>query len=250
MLKFIRRLRQNALNANNSRKYIRYAVGEIILVVAGILIALQLNNWNEAKKNQQVEVALLEQLEKDLTSSLGDVTFNIGLIDQGIQSAELLLDYMETDLPYEDSLAYHFAAAFPWTRLVISLGAYETIKSRGIEIISNAAIRNEMVQLFETRLFFQRELENITQDYAEHLRRSESATFFKSSYKKSGLEGNYFLGKSVPKNYSALKNNAEFRYHLESFSSLLMTLQRQGNIPSKHRIEELVGAIQEELEGK
>ena len=50
MLKFFRSIRRQLLNENKTGKYFRYAIGEILLVVIGILIALQINNWNEGRK--------------------------------------------------------------------------------------------------------------------------------------------------------------------------------------------------------
>jgi len=52
MIKLFRRIRQNLLMENKSGKYFKYAIGEIILVVIGILIALQINNWNEIRKKK------------------------------------------------------------------------------------------------------------------------------------------------------------------------------------------------------
>ena len=50
MIKFFRKIRQNLLSEGKTGKYMKYAVGEIILVVIGIIIALQINNWNEDRK--------------------------------------------------------------------------------------------------------------------------------------------------------------------------------------------------------
>ena len=50
MIKFFRKIRQRLLTENKFSKYLLYAIGEIILVVIGILIALQINNWNEGRK--------------------------------------------------------------------------------------------------------------------------------------------------------------------------------------------------------
>ena len=70
MIKFFRHIRKNLLMENKTGKYFKYAIGEIILVVIGILIALQINNWNESRKSNQLEQALylklLENLENDL----------------------------------------------------------------------------------------------------------------------------------------------------------------------------------------
>ncbi len=66
MIKFFRRIRQNLLSENKTGKYLKYAIGEIFLVVIGILIALQINNWNEQRKARIQEHAVLRNFIQDL----------------------------------------------------------------------------------------------------------------------------------------------------------------------------------------
>ncbi len=66
MIKFFRRIRQNLLSEGKTGKYLKYAIGEIVLVVVGILIALSINNWNENQKNNNEETAILKSLYEDL----------------------------------------------------------------------------------------------------------------------------------------------------------------------------------------
>lgn len=66
MIKFFRKIRQRLLIENKFSKYLLYAIGEIALVVIGILIALQINNWNENQKTKKLEIAFLENLQIDL----------------------------------------------------------------------------------------------------------------------------------------------------------------------------------------
>jgi hypothetical protein len=66
MIKFFRKIRQKMLMENKFSKYLLYAIGEIILVVIGILIALQINNWNENRKDSIEERAILESLLENL----------------------------------------------------------------------------------------------------------------------------------------------------------------------------------------
>lgn len=56
MLKFFHTIRKKLIEEDNTRKYLLYAIGEILLVVIGILIALQINNWNQERKERQREV--------------------------------------------------------------------------------------------------------------------------------------------------------------------------------------------------
>jgi len=69
MIKFFRKIRQKMLTENKFGKYLTYAIGEIILVVIGILIALSINNWNENRKNSIEEKAILENLIENLNLS-------------------------------------------------------------------------------------------------------------------------------------------------------------------------------------
>jgi len=70
MIKFFRKIRQNLLSEGKPEKYLKYAIGEIILVVIGILVALQINNWNEEKKEQVQELKYLIEIKKNLESDL------------------------------------------------------------------------------------------------------------------------------------------------------------------------------------
>ncbi len=71
MIKFFRKIRQRLLSENKFSKYLLYAIGEIILVVIGILIALQINNWNEVRNEKIVELGYMQNLLEDLHNDIG-----------------------------------------------------------------------------------------------------------------------------------------------------------------------------------
>ena len=66
MIKFFRKIRQDLLRDNKIGDYLKYAVGEIVLVVIGILIALSINNWNESRKNDLEQALLVKNIIEDL----------------------------------------------------------------------------------------------------------------------------------------------------------------------------------------
>ena len=68
MIKFFRKIRYDLMEKNKTGKYLKYAIGEIILVVIGILIALGINNWNEDRKNIQAEKVVLNNTYENLAS--------------------------------------------------------------------------------------------------------------------------------------------------------------------------------------
>ena len=65
MLTFFRRIRKGLLGSGATSKYLLYAIGEVALVVVGILIALQINNWNEGKKESLLEQQYLVRISND-----------------------------------------------------------------------------------------------------------------------------------------------------------------------------------------
>jgi len=73
MIKFFRKIRHKLLNEGRLRKYLIYAIGEIVLVVIGILIALQINNWNEARKLQNTMKSVYSIIKTDLLSDIKNI---------------------------------------------------------------------------------------------------------------------------------------------------------------------------------
>ncbi|GAB4154386.1 MAG: hypothetical protein Tsb0033_02310 [Winogradskyella sp.] len=95
MIKFFRKIRQNLLSEGKTIKYLKYAIGEIVLVVIGILIALQLNNWNESRKNEDEFKAVLQQIytvvdqdSEQLSLIRQNVSKQIEIIDNIVQNPE------------------------------------------------------------------------------------------------------------------------------------------------------------------
>ena len=88
MIKFFRHIRQRLLTENKINKYLLYAIGEIILVVIGILIALWINNLNTIKQQKQVEKIYLLSLK-------GEFEQNYDLLNETIKNNEQLINHLE-----------------------------------------------------------------------------------------------------------------------------------------------------------
>jgi hypothetical protein len=99
MIKFFRHIRQSLLMENKTGKptlptgrYLKYAIGEIVLVVIGILIALQINNWNEQRKDRTKEHILLKQLHEDYQADLVQLEEKMATREKMIASGVALLE--------------------------------------------------------------------------------------------------------------------------------------------------------------
>ena len=97
MIKFFRRIRYNLMETGKTTKYFKYAIGEIILVVIGILIALQINNWNETRLEGIQEQITLANLNEEFQDNLKDLdTINIRLLKQ-MDTMELLFSMFKKE---------------------------------------------------------------------------------------------------------------------------------------------------------
>lgn len=96
MINFFRRIRLDLMKKKQTGKYLTYALGEIVLVVIGILIALQINNMNEQRKDRVTEQKMLAQLRGEFKSNLRQLDSKIALRINIMRQAAEVLDYMDS----------------------------------------------------------------------------------------------------------------------------------------------------------
>ena len=149
MIKFFRKIRQNMIKENRVSKYMLYAIGEIILVVIGILIALQINNNNEANKTRTKELQYLENIKTDLLLNINNINKFIETRNAQIQSANTILDYYEgkplTDL---SDFSNNCVNVYIWQKFYqINNTFLELTNSGNLALISNDSIKNNLLNL-------------------------------------------------------------------------------------------------------
>jgi hypothetical protein len=210
MIKFLRKIRQKLFAENKFGKYIIYAIGEIALVVIGILIALSVNNNNEERKLQKLETKSLQELKRALALDLIDIDYNAKRHKNAQLSAEIILNALNTDQPYHDSLSIHFERTTNITVFLPNLGPYETLKARGLDLIENDTLRNEISKYYEQDIKFAFYFEDANQrdfpmkfkmilDYFDEFKMFDSAT---------------------PVDYEKLKDDRRFKSYLKLTSNL------------------------------
>ncbi|WP_191860700.1 DUF6090 family protein [Hanstruepera ponticola] len=149
MIKFFRKIRQHLLAENKFSKYLLYALGEIILVVIGILIALQINNWNEGRKTLKEEKATIASLKLEFQKNLIDLESNMSNVEAFINAGNVLLDhigpdYMEGDLGKVDSLIGMTFRMAVWDP---SLYTLSNIKNSGkLSKLSNNNLKERLIE--------------------------------------------------------------------------------------------------------
>ena len=149
MIKFFRTIRKDLMEKNKTGKYLKYAIGEIILVVIGILIALSINNWNKHTKTLDLEQVFLVDLKEDLNRNKELLKEDIHENTLSISSMELLLKNLKNKNMYHDSLKVHFHRARLFPDPDLSLSSYEALKNKGFDLIQSKKLRKKIVDLFE-----------------------------------------------------------------------------------------------------
>jgi hypothetical protein len=145
MIPFFRKIRKKLADDNKPMKYMRYAIGEILLVVVGILIALSINNWNEERKVKQFEYRILKDIETSMRANFWQLDMCLRGNKEAILSSDLILKHLEENLPYNDSLDFHFSRSLEWCSPVFNNAGYESLKMYGTNLITNDTIREELV---------------------------------------------------------------------------------------------------------
>jgi hypothetical protein len=131
------------------KKYLLYAVGEVVLIFAGITLSLWFSNWNDDKKEREVEVNLLKEFRQGLISDAEDVRFNISVREGARAACKEVITLMETKSPYHDSLDILFAKCFQLTGTLTKTSPYENLKSRGLQTIKNDTLRTKIIDLHD-----------------------------------------------------------------------------------------------------
>ncbi len=138
------------LRSGDLRKYFFYAIGEIFLVMVGILLALQVNNWNEGKKQAVHESLLLSEMVKNLSIDLVHFESHLKSMEQRLEKTKQLSYWLDQEeLVYQDILHPYFGAVYGVENITLNTANYENLKSRGFDLIREENLRAQINQFFE-----------------------------------------------------------------------------------------------------
>lgn len=171
MFKFFRKIRQKLLEENKVGNYLKYAIGEIFLVVIGILIALQVNNYREAQQTKARETAFLIGLRSDLLLNLDELERSIDRYCRATRSAELMISYFEgKPITNTDSLNFHIMEVLYWDPFIRNNSTLrEMISSGSLGILSDDSLKNKLLRMELSYDKIDGDQEHMRYDYQEYL---------------------------------------------------------------------------------
>ncbi len=234
MLNFLRKFRRKETKRT---KYLKYALGEILLVVIGILIAFSINNWNDHRKERKVEQEILEQFKVDLESDIESIQRVDYWMQKVIKSCKIVVSELRSTRPWHDSLAVHFDLWNDFDQLGFSTVAISNLRSRGVELIKNKSLRNDLINHYDQTYFYVQKSNDYFREDHVHI-----------TYKKflEHIEPIKWRESAIPNDYQALKKDKEFINHVQ-------WIRNAAEFDSKYNIEtikenrRIIELIKEEL---
>ena len=241
MIKFFRQIRRAMVKENQAWNYLFYAIGEIVLVVVGILIALQINIANENRKNRNIEKTYLENIKSDLEQNLISLQLFASERVSSIQATDSIMTYFNTKKTL-DLVAFnrHCVVVMVWMPTVKHDNTYqELLNSGNLSVISNKEIKEYLQNIqkkFEKVAFIESEMQ---QDFEQYL----YDPFFNTADLQTSLLS--FEGEDVVLDSSqaiTLLNNQAFKngFILSSFNSQSLLEEYDDIIESIYVLKDLI----------
>ena len=157
MIKFFRHIRRSLIGQNKPGQYFKYAIGEIVLVVIGILIALQINNWNENRKEWKKEQAFLKEINLDFKSNKVQLDSIVEFNKISLHAGKRLLKIMklfdpknpqrnDTNTHLADSIGYYNRLVWRNKSFNPKNGTVKALlNSSSFDIIENDSLRRILI---------------------------------------------------------------------------------------------------------
>lgn len=260
MIKFFRKIRQNLLAENKFSKYLLYAFGEIILVVVGILIALQINNANEAGKERDKEINSLENLKADL---LREIDNNKNFMEYRFEKAKACSDLLNLIEPKtkEDVQLYTdlYEHVFIWGEFVPNNNTFKELLSSGnLSLIKNDSIKNRLLELQTIYTAVSSGENHMRREYEEylydpHVKNARALGYFDLSKPATGFPERLGIEEIPDSTHRQLIQDAKWQHNDPVFKNgIRLALMNNSFLAGMHQnlidyIEELIEFIDADL---
>lgn len=152
-MKIFRNVRKQLASENKVMAYLRYAIGEIFLVVIGILIALQVNNWNENRKNNSAANEALLSLREDFQDNITQIKDRVSKVNETTRYLNNVIKIIDRDSSTvnPDSLGHYLPIGASWWSVKITSSTYDALSGAGnLDLIQNKKLRKLLAEFYST----------------------------------------------------------------------------------------------------
>ena len=198
------------LSESKLSKYLLYAIGEIVLVVIGILLALQINNWNENRKLQRQEVNTLRQLNVDLKSNLEEIQSIYANISRSTAAGPKILNHLDSGAAVDDSLLTWIEAFGAQHIFNNANTTYKNLETSNASQISNDSLRLRITIMYERYFFNIHKRESSMKERYMHRYQDQLHRNFKTGPRMSAFLDQAFIDINTPRDLAELRENHDF----------------------------------------
>jgi len=217
MIKFFRKIRQKLLSENKFSKYLIYAVGEIVLVVIGILIALQIGQWNKESEIRELELTILKEISSNLNDDLNQIQGDISLM----QVMDTACIKLKNTIYSKNKLTADFSENASLLRVMPHYqpneSGYDLLVSKGIATISNDSLRNSISTHYENLYTYYKRYED--ERFMFHINISEPKLIEYFSF-EFDLDNKYYWNANISlEDYEKMIGDKSFAKVLKAIES-------------------------------
>ncbi|MFN2601496.1 MAG: hypothetical protein ABR582_01935 [Gemmatimonadaceae bacterium] len=214
---------------------------ELALIVAGVLVALGINNWYARRQVHQAEIEMLRELRRALATDLGSLRQAVTDAERRESHIKALQSHLMQHGPYADTLQSSFGAVIGILELHLDRAPYEALKARGLDLVSDDSLRTELIKLYD----------NVYADLEQSESDDRNVTFeVVRPYFLKAFRNIRFRESATPLNYAAVVDDP---YFLNVVDYRLTSLRVNTLGPVRTAIasvERLVAQIDRELRAK
>jgi hypothetical protein len=155
VMKLFRKIRQSLLDSGNLKRYLVYAIGEILLIMIGVLLAFQVNKWNEKRNNKKAEVVYYQNIKRQLHEDMGIISRNLDYNNLYMEQFDQATQIIEAnDRSKTDTLVKISLNLFRYSDFHRASNIYETIVNSGqIKLLHNHQIIDGLQRLEEIYVY-------------------------------------------------------------------------------------------------
>ncbi len=166
MIKFFRKIRLNLLSEGKTGKYFKYAIGEIVLVVVGILIALSINNWNELNKLEDKKQVYLDQLLIDIVKDTTSINRTIDRLQKSIKTYDNYVEsYIEPNMEVDTVLSNLIKVDFTYPIITFNTNTIITLLETGDIKLMPTDIRDNILDILRWQQILENQRDQLDPEY-------------------------------------------------------------------------------------
>jgi hypothetical protein len=250
MRTYLKILRFKNTRGSSFRRYFLYALGEVVLIMTGVMAALYLNNWNQSNKEENLQIEILTGIRNNLLLDTADIQGNIRGYEQSLMIDSAVVMHLVNKEPYVHKFMQIFYQSGTCDFDVVLHKAYfEEVKNVGLEIISSVSLRERISRLYDFDYLMLERIERELPRFDTFEKMNEQVMSYLTLNPRTAEKGTWYWRYYIPPDrYSDLLEDRKI------LGSYIFTMDHKRDMinrfyqPTLEKILDIIADIDKELE--